>query len=167
MANKTNSIHVDINACREMLGLTRAEMAKKIFPTHQYPTLALSRAVKQETQLSFEQLQRLADLLSVDVSELVGDKAEATIEMIRNRDRFKLMFTFRGFRIELNSSIWQVKLSHADGMQAVLSVAPQMGLEAFMSEVKTTVDKLEDTLAQNRKAKLEAANLAPQRHDLF
>lgn len=64
---------IDLGRIIEERQLDKKEVAKQLFPTHNYPALALNRIIKGEAALDADQISKLSVMLDIPISELFGE----------------------------------------------------------------------------------------------
>lgn len=104
--------------------LDKKEVAKQLFPRHQYPEHALSRVLKGRGVLDANQISKLSLISEMPISAIYGLEWRSTYKDSTHT------FTCEGYRAELNTKTWITKVYDNDSLfheQVIHDGATPMG----------------------------------------
>jgi len=101
---------IDIQAIIDAEGLDKNKIAEQLFPTNQYPRLALNRVIAGKAELDASQISRLASLAGMTFDELYGENWKA-----KSKDGIH-KFTNGDYTAELDTNTWITKVFHNSSM---------------------------------------------------
>lgn len=124
----------DINQVIKQYGLTEEEVADALFPGVRYKNIALKRVLKGEAHINTEQLQALAKLAGVLVSDLFsinkwkGSTEDGYLTLIKGQYKAKLNY----------NGVW-LSLYKNNELIAQEMFTPNMSLADFVKHIDNLI----------------------------
>jgi hypothetical protein len=124
----------NLNEIISRYNLNNDSLAEELFPEHKYPKLALSRIQAGTSYLNTIQLDKLASMLNVSISELFIENNWSK-KIIGNT----VVFFRNNYRVELNLDTHVTEIFLSDKLIAVETLISDKNIK--LSEYLTLVDK--------------------------
>lgn len=97
--------NIDLKLIIEATGLDQEMIAEQLFPTNQYPKLALNRVLSGKSLLDASQISKLSSLTGLPINELFSGSSWKT-----DSRGGKHKFTNGDFVAELDTETWITKI---------------------------------------------------------
>lgn len=102
----------NLKAIMDLYGLTAKDLAAALFPGNKYPSIALTRVINGEAQLSADQVAKLSAMTGVPIENLYsGEKWTGS----RSKEGI-LTFENEDYKAELDQQSWITKIYHKDSL---------------------------------------------------
>lgn len=99
---------IDITKVIDRYGLNKKEVALRLFPGNSRPDAALNRLISGEGSIYLKQVQALAEMARIKITDLLQSKWSSKAE------ENLIVFSSPGYRAELNRDTWLTRV-YADG----------------------------------------------------
>ena len=137
---------IDLASLMAEYSIDKKELAKRLFPSHVRPDLALSDVLKGVLDLRVAQLSVLSDMTGLSEPELF--KATGW-RSLASKDLF--VFTRKNYRVTVDKQTWEVKIAHDGSMfsQEVL-VNKAIPLSEVLDYVDAAIAKHKESQRVNK-----------------
>jgi len=128
---------IDLQKIVASYPLGATALAKELFPTHKYPSMALTRVIQGKAQLDAVQISKLALITGQSVNALFGKK-----EWLTKSEKDKITFTAGDYTAELDTVNWTSKVYHKDSLfhETVLH-STSIALSEYLQDLSEIVNK--------------------------
>jgi len=112
-------------------------LAKELFPSHKYPSMALTRVIQGKAQLDAVQISKLALITGQSFNSLFGKE-----EWLTKSQNGKIIFTAGDYIAELDTDKWDSKVYHKDSLfhETVLH-STSIALSEYLHDLSELVAK--------------------------
>ena len=104
--------NIDLKAIIEVKNLDHETVAKELFPTNQYPKLALNRVLLGKSMLDASQISKLSILTGLPINDLFSGSGWST-----QSSGEKHKFTNGEFVAELDTETWITKVFYCGSLK--------------------------------------------------
>lgn len=131
----------DINQIIDQFKLDETQVAKELFPTNMYPSVAFKRITSGKAFLDTNQVVKLADILGMHAADLF--KRDTWSISIPNKERV-ITFKRNSFRVEYATDTRVCSLYKGEGLKPieVIFMAENMRLSNFLETLDKTIANL-------------------------
>jgi len=130
--------HIDLSLIVEEFNLDLNAMCKVLFPDNKFPRPALDRILKGQTKLDSDQLNVLADYLSINTQDLYMNKGWRGASIKNN----VLIMTRGAFTAKFNIESFKTTLTFNDELvDDILISAKMISLNEYIIELDKQITK--------------------------